>query len=179
MSAAVSRDCTVTGHSWGVEESRRIFQPLGLHDTFAPGDYPWLGGGPHAHSYLVVDGRPVDVTELNSTIAGASGALVSTPADLDTFITALFDGRLLKPAQLTEMTHALPFTNNYGLGLNATTTSCGLTNWGHGGYIQGFTADLTSTLDGAHRLEIYATPLNYNATAATALQSLTNKAYCP
>jgi D-alanyl-D-alanine carboxypeptidase len=169
----------VTGHSWSQEEARRIFQPLGLRDTFAPGDTPFVGGGPHAHAYLVVDGRPVDVTDLNPTIAGAAGSLVSTPADLDRFITALFDGRLVKPAQLAEMTHTLPFTQGFGLGVESSATSCGRTTWGHGGYIQGFTGEVTSTLDGTRRLEVYATPVASNDTAVNALFALIDKSFCP
>jgi D-alanyl-D-alanine carboxypeptidase len=152
---------------------------IGLRDTFAPGDNPFVGGGPHAHAYLVVDGRPVDFTDLNPTIAGAAGSLVSTPADLDKFIVALFDGRLVKPAQLAEMTRSLPFTQGFGLGVASSATSCGVTTWGHGGHMQGFTGEATSTLDSTRRLEVYATPVASNDTAVQAPPHLDRQGLLP
>lgn len=111
----------VTGHSWNQEVSNRVIRPLGLRNTFAPTDNPFLGG-PHAHGYLAVDGRAVDITEMNPTIAGASGAIVSTTADLDRLLVGLTSGRLLRPAQFAEMLHTLPFSNGYGVGLSAVPT---------------------------------------------------------
>ncbi|MFE2510771.1 serine hydrolase domain-containing protein [Streptomyces naganishii] len=84
----------VTGHSFTSELRRRIIRPLRLSQTSLPAaDDPVLPS-PHAEVYL--DGQ--DVTE-QSPYPWAEGGMVSTAADLDRFITALFRGRLLPPAQ--------------------------------------------------------------------------------
>lgn len=57
-----------------------------------------------AYSYAFVDGKWTKTEEWNESIAGAAGALQSTPADLTKFAKALFDGKLIKKESLTEMT---------------------------------------------------------------------------
>lgn len=168
----------VTGHDWGDEVSRRIARPLGLRDTFSPGDSPFLGG-PHAHGYMPVDGQLVDVTELNPTVAGAAGGLVSTPADLDRFLTALTGGKLLAPAQFAEMRQTLPDSYGYGLGFMATTLPCGIVVWGHEGGINGYNSIALTTLDGSHRLEAAIMPGNVTEDTSATLNTLINTALCP
>ncbi|MCX5096590.1 beta-lactamase family protein [Streptomyces sp. NBC_00365] len=85
----------VTGHSFTNELQRRIIRPLHLRHTSLPAaDDPTIPS-PHAEVYL--DGQ--DVTE-QSPYPWAEGGMISTAADLDRFITALFRGTLLPPAQL-------------------------------------------------------------------------------
>jgi hypothetical protein len=43
------------------------------------------------------DGELLDVTEVEPTIAGPAGQIVSTPLDLRRFWQALFDGALVGP----------------------------------------------------------------------------------
>ncbi|MGW2642923.1 serine hydrolase domain-containing protein [Streptomyces sp. NPDC001348] len=84
----------VTGHSFTDELQRRIVRPLHLSHTSLPSaDDPMI---PSPHAEVYVDGQ--DVTE-QSPYPWAEGGMVSTAADLDRFITALFRGRLLPPAQ--------------------------------------------------------------------------------
>ncbi|MFD4400150.1 serine hydrolase domain-containing protein [Kitasatospora sp. NPDC058478] len=84
----------VTGHSLTTELEHRIIRPLHLSHTSLPAaDDPTIPS-PHAEVYL--DGQ--DVTE-QSPYPWAEGGIISTAADLDHFITALFRGRLLPPAQ--------------------------------------------------------------------------------
>ncbi|MFD9126466.1 serine hydrolase domain-containing protein [Kitasatospora sp. NPDC059571] len=93
----------VTGHDYAHEVRQRIIRPLGLHDTSVPAvDDPALSH-PAARPRLSVPGpdgspRRVDVTE-QSPWPWAEGGLISSAPDLDRFITALFRGRLLPPAQ--------------------------------------------------------------------------------
>ncbi|MFR9790019.1 serine hydrolase domain-containing protein [Streptomyces sp. MB22_4] len=84
----------VTGHSFADELERRIIRPLGLSHTALPAaDDPAI---PSPHAEVYVDGQ--DVTE-QSPYPWAEGGMISTAADLDRFLTALFRGRLLPPAQ--------------------------------------------------------------------------------
>ncbi|WP_316520510.1 serine hydrolase domain-containing protein [Kitasatospora brasiliensis] len=93
----------VTGHRYADELRDRIIRPLGLHDTSLPdGDDPRLRH-PASHPYLTVpdaDGgsHRVDVTE-QSPWPWAEGGMISSAPDLERFMTALFRGRLLPPAQ--------------------------------------------------------------------------------
>ncbi|KJK53080.1 peptidase [Lentzea aerocolonigenes] len=92
----------VTGRSYARNLRERITGPLGLCDTYDPGDDPSLPGAA-ARGYLDVDGELVDATEMNQSIPGAAGALVSTAEDLDGFITGLFRGRLLGREMMTRL----------------------------------------------------------------------------
>ncbi|WP_225823635.1 serine hydrolase domain-containing protein [Streptomyces naphthomycinicus] len=134
----------VTGHSPEAEITRRVIAPLGLHDTYWPGDDTRIRG-PHSHSYFTAeDGRRADGTDWNTTFGGVGGALVSTPADLTRFARALFTGRLLPAPQLAEMRRTVAADPDrlwpgarYGLGLISSPLSCGGTWWGHAGTVPG------------------------------------------
>ncbi|MFE7638115.1 serine hydrolase domain-containing protein, partial [Kitasatospora sp. NPDC057518] len=97
----------VTGHRYAEELRRRIIGPLGLRDTSLPdADDPALRR-PATRPYLTVpdaDGgsHRVDVTE-QSPWPWAEGGMISSAPDLDRFMTALFRGRLLPPAQQEEL----------------------------------------------------------------------------
>ncbi|QNP73119.1 beta-lactamase family protein [Streptomyces roseirectus] len=147
----------VTGRTWAQEVHDRIVEPLGLTHTYAPGDDPVLPA-PHARNYHRFPGSTAwtDTTERNMSWAGAAGELISGKRDVDKFFTALLTGRLLPPAQLAQMRHAVPVGPDfdavfpglhYGLGLMRQPLTCGGYRWGHGGdgdgdFVRtGFTAD--------------------------------------
>lgn len=148
----------VTGHPWYEEFDRRIFRPLGLRHTSVPGLSPDLPN-PHPEAYTrFPGGRLIDTTRNRAayTVATA-GAIISTTADLDRFYQALLSGRLLRPAELTEMKRTVPVNAKfqqtwpgarYGLGLFAIPLSCGGRYWGHGGDILGFKTRDGFTEDG-------------------------------
>ncbi|MEU6388014.1 serine hydrolase domain-containing protein [Streptomyces sp. NPDC046939] len=141
----------VTGHSPEAEITRRVIRPLGLRDTYWPGDDPRIHG-PHSRSYFTAeDGRLTDGTAWNTTFGGVGGALISTPADLTRFSTALLGGRLLPPAQLAEMRRTVAADPDrlwpgarYGLGLIASPLRCGGQWWGHAGTVPGGHRALTA-----------------------------------
>jgi D-alanyl-D-alanine carboxypeptidase len=147
----------VTGRPWPVEVRRRIVRPLGLSDTLEPGDDPDLHG-PHAHAYQQFsdDGPFIDATRLNHTVAGAAGSLVTTTEDLSTFLRALQQGRLLRPAEMAEMHRTVPATElepvmpglRYGLGLMQFPGSCGEPYWSHFGDTMGFSTRDAVSADG-------------------------------
>jgi D-alanyl-D-alanine carboxypeptidase len=85
----------VTGNPWYDEVQARIVRPLGLRHTIWPGGQPGLPT-PHSQGYTRFApeaGGLVDTTQLVD--ADASGGYLSTTADLDRILRALFDGRLL------------------------------------------------------------------------------------
>ncbi|MFF2957647.1 serine hydrolase domain-containing protein [Streptomyces sp. NPDC057963] len=103
----------VTGHSFTHELRHRIIRPLGLRHTSLPAaDDPTI---PSPHARVYVDGD--EVTE-QSPYPWAEGGMISTAADLDRFLTALFRGRLLPPAQ-QKLVFAVPRVDSA-----TTNTSC-------------------------------------------------------
>ncbi|MFC6090285.1 serine hydrolase domain-containing protein [Saccharothrix lopnurensis] len=138
----------ITGKPYGHAVEQRVLRPLGLRDTSVPGTRVGIPG-PHAHGYARVRGEVVDITELNPSVAWAAGEMISTTEDLGRFVDALLDGRLLRPAQQREM---LTTVQGYGLGIEATELPCGVTTWGHGGGIPGYSTLVASTPDTATRL---------------------------
>ncbi|MFJ3798640.1 serine hydrolase domain-containing protein [Streptomyces sp. NPDC090088] len=134
----------VTGRSPETEIGRRIIEPLGLRDTYWPGDETRIRGR-YSHSYFASeDGRRVDGTDWNTTFGGVGGALVSTQSDLTRFADALLGGRLLPAPQLREMQQTVAADPDrlwpgarYGLGLISSPLSCGGVWWGHAGTVPG------------------------------------------
>ncbi|MFF7453199.1 serine hydrolase domain-containing protein [Kitasatospora sp. NPDC008115] len=142
-----------TGRSWQREVERRVIRPLGLTGTSMP-DHETAVPGPHAHGYYDLPTGPADVTELDPSMAGSSGAGISTTADLNTFISALVGGRLLPRPQLAEMMKATPQSGGrYGLGLERAPSDCGVL-WGHTGGIPGYNTVLYTSADLRRQLAV-------------------------
>ena len=57
------------------------------------------GTQPEGYAELTAS-DPVDVTEFNPSVAYASGAMISSGADMNRFLGALPQGRVLLPAEL-------------------------------------------------------------------------------
>jgi D-alanyl-D-alanine carboxypeptidase len=136
-----------TGREWADEVRARIIRPLGLKSTFSARDRADLPA-PHSRAYTRFPADPayVDTTVLNMTWAGAAGDMITTTADLTRFWQALLGGKLLKPAQLTEMRTTVPAVTwqetdpgmEYGLGIGRFPLSCGGFGWNHGGDLPGY-----------------------------------------
>ncbi|MDT7846041.1 serine hydrolase domain-containing protein [Streptomyces justiciae] len=97
----------VTGHSYASEATRRVLLPAGMRDTYFPGTDPRIRG-PHNRGYqrmTAADGTTglVDVTEWNQADRFAAGDMISTTADLERLLHALFRGRIVPGPQLEEM----------------------------------------------------------------------------
>ncbi|WP_435846606.1 serine hydrolase domain-containing protein [Streptomyces chrestomyceticus] len=176
----------VTGHGVESEVTRRILRPLGLRDTYWPGDSTRIRGA-HSHSYFSATDEPdaplADGTEWNMTFGGAGGALVSTPADVNRFFRALFGGKLLPARWLAEMKRTVPADPDrlwpgarYGLGLIASPLECGGWWWGHGGTVPGGHRALGAVGPGGRSIALALTAVpsteqaeaDYRATAETA-----------
>lgn len=136
----------LTGKDIGTAVTDLVIRPAGLRDTYWPPAGERRIRGPHAHNYMPDEDDPegplVDVTEYEPSWAGASGALVSTPNDLNRFWRELFGGHLLPSRQLAQMraTRPAPALGDdvgYGLGLVRLPLTCGGNAWGHGGDLVG------------------------------------------
>ncbi|MEV3855358.1 serine hydrolase domain-containing protein [Streptomyces sp. NPDC050095] len=150
----------VTGHTYGDEIRSRVINPLHLKGTSVPGTSSSVPRpASRAYSKLTRDGSgdPVDVTELNPSMAGSAGEVISTSKDLNTFYSALLRGKLLPPRQLTEMKTTVSTGDDdpdsrYGLALMELKLPCGGTVWGHDGGIHGSSTLALTTEDGRHTL---------------------------
>ncbi|MGH3990081.1 MAG: serine hydrolase domain-containing protein, partial [Pseudonocardiaceae bacterium] len=126
----------VTGRSYGEEIERRVIRPLRLRGTAVPGTSPRIRG-PHPHGYVPTQQNGemhlLDYTEMNPSVMGASGEMISTTADLNRFFAALLGGHLLPEPLLDEMRTPGVEGGRYGLGLAWRNTSCGIRVYGNDG----------------------------------------------
>ncbi|MVO85279.1 serine hydrolase [Streptomyces sp. p1417] len=149
----------ITGHAYGTEIRRRVIAPLGLRDTYVPGDSARIPG-PHPRGYARTgkDAPLVDVTAINPTVAGPAGSMISSGTDVNRFLDALVRGRLLRPAQQREMTRTRPTGNSdgraYGLGLESRPLPCGGRYWGHTGDMLGYETAAGTTADGRRQATV-------------------------
>ncbi|REK84849.1 class A beta-lactamase-related serine hydrolase [Streptomyces inhibens] len=161
----------VTGRTFNDELTRRIIRPLGLRNTSLPSSDDMSIATPHARVYVGTD----EVTE-QSPWAWAEGGMISTAADLDRFMTALFRGRLLPPAQQKLVftvpdvpsaptnTNCINRTSCFSAGgLMRVTLDNGVTVWGKTGSLPGWTNGVFTTRDLKRRV---AYSLNPTGTAS-------------
>ncbi|MET7460302.1 serine hydrolase domain-containing protein [Nonomuraea sp. NPDC005501] len=122
----------VTGRSYEHEVTTRILRPVGMRDSYLPGDSVKIKGR-HNHGYQAVpkgfpdsfaygDTYLVDMTDMSVTSTWASGDLISTTADLEKFVKALFSGKVVPAAQLEPM-FTVPDVKLYGTDKPAVYTS--------------------------------------------------------
>jgi D-alanyl-D-alanine carboxypeptidase len=167
----------VTGKSYGELLRKIVFDPLDLDETSFPVAPPLPE--PFIHGYVVEPGSPPqDVsTFLSPSGAWASGAILSTPRDLGTFIRGYLGARLfpawLQRRQLrfvegSESSPPGPGANSAGLAVFRYRTSCG-TVYGHTGNFPGYVQFAAATRDG-HRA--VTTTLNIPAPSGDLLAQL-------
>jgi len=127
------------------EITSRIIEPLGLEHTYFPtvGEQGFRGEHPSGY-HVDSEGEQFDATRLDPSWGWAAGQMIATPSDLNEFMRAVLDGRLLDEATMAEMQKSVPSEDElwpgseYGLGLQSYPLSCGGVVWGHGGDIHGF-----------------------------------------
>jgi D-alanyl-D-alanine carboxypeptidase len=145
-----------TGTSYATLLRDLIFGPLKLTGTSFPTEPPLPS--PFIHGYATEAGHPpTDIsTLLSPSGAWASGAIVSSPNDLNTFIGAYLSGRLVSPSlQHSQLqfvpgssSPAGPGTNSAGLGIFRYRTRCG-TVYGHTGTFPGYVQFAAATRNGS------------------------------
>ncbi|WP_026928889.1 serine hydrolase domain-containing protein [Glycomyces tenuis] len=182
----------VTGNDWRQELQERILDPLGMEDTFAPGDDPRVPE-PHAKTYKKFpEDRStwVDTTVRNPSSLDAAAELITTKRDLDTFMTALLGGELLPDEQLEKMQQTVPVDDamqqmmpgaEYGLSLLRQPLSCGGEQWDLGGQVVGGDTLVAQTADGGKGVVVSATGMagpEEIMQGGQALQHLVDQALC-
>jgi len=146
----------------------RIVEPLGLEATTFDVDGSripdTLAGGWSGDTFK---GDPAAPYEAISSGAWSAGSLVSTTADLATFLTSLFEGELVSDELLAEMLDTEP--DGYGLGIGSTDLMLGNVGskafYGHNGGIPGYisvlagdpeTGDIVVLLSNSEALDPHA-----------------------
>ncbi|MEU0677199.1 serine hydrolase domain-containing protein [Streptomyces sp. NPDC006172] len=181
----------ITGHSFADEVRSRITRPLALHDTYVPDAHDPRLPSPRSDGYLMVKSpddttHPVDVAE-QSPWPWAEGGMISTPADLDRFVTALFRGRFLPSAQQAEL-FTVPDVPSFHssqcrteadagracmtMGLMRVTASNGVVVWGKTGSRPGYTSGVFSTRDLSRKIVYSLNPTNLNGTEFRYVQQI-------
>ncbi|MFI9064191.1 serine hydrolase domain-containing protein [Streptomyces sp. NPDC053429] len=183
----------VTGHSYQQEITSRILCPLNLRHTTAPRTDTTIPG-PHSHGYIEIPQTSgggtqlVDITDQNP----GAGGMISTTADLDRFLTALFRGRLLPPAQMAELFKVpdVDYLNGrpqdpghghayYSAGLMSVSLPNGVTVWGKTGSTFGYTDGMFTTRDLRRRLVYSFNPITGGANDFALVTRLISAAFNP
>jgi len=168
----------VTGRPYPDLLDEFVFGPANLRETSFPTRRISLPA-PFLHGYVVAAGeQDQDVTtSLSPSGAWASGAVVSTPSDLNTFIRAYLGLRFFGDAQQREQMRFVaggessppgPGRNAAGLALFRYRTRCG-TVYGHTGNFPGYVQFAAATADGRRAV---TTSLNIPAPTGALLARL-------
>jgi D-alanyl-D-alanine carboxypeptidase len=137
-----------TGKPWRAVVRERVIERLRLTHTSLPEPGPAPTGRDIAHGYELVNGRLVDVTGVDSSMAGAAGgnALLTSTEDLSRFLRAVLAGRLFQRSEtLKAMRTLTPAADDhgltgYGLGLERRVLPGGVELLGHMGTAAGYRA---------------------------------------
>jgi D-alanyl-D-alanine carboxypeptidase len=146
----------VTGETYESLLATRVYAPLGMHDTTLPSDSAIPE--PFIHGYDVGEDTPADDVSniLSMSTVWASGAIVSTPADLNRFVRGYVGGKLFDQAERTAQFDFFPGgnsdppgpgENSAGLALFKYRTPCGVV-FGHTGSFPGYTQFIGATRKG-------------------------------
>lgn len=122
----------ITHKSYKEAVTERILMKAGLRNTYYFSKVNLKKN--EAYSYKFEDGKWEKQPEWHESVAGGAGALQSTPEDLTKFITALWNGKIISPKSLTDMT-----TMEMGFGKGVFNFPFGERKYfGHNGGIEGF-----------------------------------------
>ncbi|MBV8886036.1 MAG: beta-lactamase family protein [Chroococcidiopsidaceae cyanobacterium CP_BM_RX_35] len=150
-----------TGLTYVEELQQMVFSPLGLTQTTLP--VSALLPTPFIHGYDVQSQPPEDLSEiLAAGWTGASGGIVSTPADLNQFMRGYAGGKLFDSDIQAQQFEVIPDGNSEppgpganaaGLGIFRYQTRCG-TVYGHTGNIFGYTQFAAATRNGRRSVSV-------------------------
>jgi len=125
---------TLTGLPYWQLCRERIFDPLGMHDT-------WLEGYEEprnelSHAYVVMEGEYIDALQIHGSVDWAGGGHVSTLADINRFLRGVFSGRLFERVETLDRFLSGPEASEnyyYAMGVGRKQIR-GKTLWGHLGH---------------------------------------------
>lgn len=125
----------VTGQTYHAQLASRIFDPLGMKNSYLEYYEEPKGSKPLSHAYL----STIDlVTDVNTSMDWGGGGIVSTCEELNTFFRALIDGKIFKQESTLQLMLGAADQGKggtdytYGLGIMKRSIH-GLTFYGHGG----------------------------------------------
>ncbi|MFG2528424.1 serine hydrolase domain-containing protein [Streptomyces sp. NPDC048516] len=140
----------VTGDSYAHQAWLQVLRPAGMrHTSFPDGPDPRIHG-PHNRGYQkLTDGRLVDATMWNVSDRRAVGDMISTTADLERLISALFRGRIVPQPLLDREMFTVPDIKGARMsaGLERYDAGDGLVLWGKSGARPGYSTLLVATRD--------------------------------
>ncbi|MDQ3587397.1 MAG: beta-lactamase family protein [Actinomycetota bacterium] len=180
----------VTRRSFARALRDRIFRPLRLRRTRYPSGF--LLRRPFVHGYLVDPPMaPDDVTTFASaSVAGASGAIVSTPSEMNRFMRAYVRGKFFRRRARRQQLRFRPGSsvprgpgsNGAGLAIFRYRTHCG-TVYGHTGVygLGGNTHFAAATRDGRRSATVSANTnlvMPVNAPEVRAFRRVMGRAVC-
>lgn len=135
----------ITGESLAQQLRSRIFDPLGMTNSYVEISETLPGGFTQSYGSEDEDGNPIieNVTEINEGNGLGDGGIISTVDDLATFIHALLDGQLLELDSLAEMLDGAHVDDEleYGLGIYSAESPYG-DFMGHSGQTAGFLGEM-------------------------------------
>jgi D-alanyl-D-alanine carboxypeptidase len=150
-----------TGTSYEDQLRKRVYRPLGLKKTSLPRGTNMRK--PFIHGYDTSQQPPEDVSEdFAAGWSWASGGIVSTPADLNTFIRGYVGGKLFDERTQAKQRRVIeggsseppgPGKNSAGLAIFRYETRCG-TVWGHTGNTSGYTQFAAASADGRRSVTV-------------------------
>lgn len=133
----------------------KVLTPAGLKNTYYGGKTNIKNN--EAYSYSYKNSNWIKEPETDMSIPGGAGALVSTPADLDLFIEALFEGKLVSASSVNQMQ-----TIKDGFGMAMLTISFyEKKSYGHTGGIDGFQSMLSYFPDDQLAVAVCANGVDY------------------
>jgi D-alanyl-D-alanine carboxypeptidase len=167
----------ITGGTYTQALEQIVFGPSGLRQTSLPTKAALPS--PYIHGYIAAPGeKPEDVsTLLSPSGAWASGGIVSTPANLNTFIRSYLGLKYFDKAQQEQQMRFVPGgkssppgpgKNSAGLALFRYQSKCG-TVYGHTGNFPGYVQWAAATADGSRSI---TTTLNIPAPTGKLLSQL-------
>lgn len=145
----------ITKMSFSDALAERITNRIGIRNTFME-----EGTDTHRNKAYIFNGEDwtPQRSETNSTVSGSAGAMISNPADLNTFLHALFNNELVSKASVDSMCVFNNKTYGHGIFYTPYNTHKG---YGHTGHIDEFRSAATYFPEDSLAFIICINGLNY------------------
>ncbi len=154
---------SATGRTYEGQLQEQVYGPLGLRNTTLPSGPNLRKPFIHGYGNDPSQEPPEDVSELVAAgWAWASGGVVSTPGDLNTFVRGYVKGDLFDLRTRSQQRRIVeggrsgppgPGKNSAGLGIFRYETKCG-TVWGHTGNTLGYTQFMAASPNGRRSVTV-------------------------